>query len=230
MAQTGKHGISEVASGGESVILPEPTLRRLPWYLAYLSTLKARKVSHVSSTQIARELNVDASQIAKDLYFLNLRGKTRIGYEVAALERKLRDFLGFDLRHNAVVAGVGSLGGALMSDQGLQRYGLNVVAGVDINPELQGSTVCGIPVVSPEELPTLVKKLGVSVGILTVPFDAAQDVADELVAAGVRGLWNFTPRRIRVCSDNTVVANTSIYSHLALMYNRLATMAHSQAD
>lgn len=229
MSQTAKPATNE-APAGASMILPEPTLRRLPWYLAYLATLKARNVTHVSSTQIARELNVDASQIAKDLYFLSIRGKTRIGYEVAALESKLRDFLGFDRRHNAVIVGVGSLGAALMSDQGLQRYGLNVVAGVDIAPELQGTQVAGIPVVSPAQLPQLVKKLGVSVGILTVPFDAAQDVADELVAAGVRALWNFTPRRIRVCGDNTVVANTSIYSHLAVMYNRLATMAQTQPD
>lgn len=229
MSQTAKPAANE-APAGASMILPEPTLRRLPWYLAYLATLKARNVTHVSSTQIARELNVDASQIAKDLYFLSIRGKTRIGYEVAALESKLRDFLGFDRRHNAVIVGVGSLGAALMSDQGLQRYGLNVVAGVDIAPELQGSQVAGIPVVSPAQLPQIVKKLGVSVGILTVPFDAAQDVADELVAAGVRALWNFTPRRIRVCGDNTVVANTSIYSHLAVMYNRLATMAQTQPD
>lgn len=229
MAQSSKTADTGTPAG-VAMILPEPTLRRLPWYLAYLSTLKARKVSHVSSTQIARELNVDASQIAKDLYFLNIRGKTRIGYEVAVLESKLRDFLGFDRRHNAVIVGVGSLGAALMSDQGLQRYGLKVVAGADINPAITGTHVGGIPVVSPDQLPQLVKKLNVSIGILTVPFDAAQDVADELVAAGVRALWNFTPRRIRVCSDNTVVANTSIYSHLAVMYNRLATMAQNHPD
>lgn len=229
MAQSNKNTIADTASGA-AVILPEPTLRRLPWYLAYLATLKSKNISHVSSTQIARELNVDASQIAKDLYFLNIRGKTRIGYEVDALETKLRDFLGFDRRHNAVIVGVGSLGAALMSDQGLQRYGLNVVAGVDISPALQGTQVGGIPVVSPAQLPHLVKRLGVSVGILTVPFDAAQDVADELVAAGVRALWNFTPRRIRVCGDNTVVSNTSIYSHLAVMYNRLATMTQNHPD
>jgi len=95
-------------------ILPEPTLRRLPWYLAYVSLLRSRKVEYVSSTAIARELNVDASQIAKDLSFLNIKGKTRIGYEVAGLEAELKDFLGFDKSHNAVIVGVGSLGAALI--------------------------------------------------------------------------------------------------------------------
>ena len=72
--------------------LPEPTLRRLPWYLAYLGLLNQKGVEYISSTKISEELNVDSSQIAKDLSFLNIRGKTRIGYEVKALESKLRDF------------------------------------------------------------------------------------------------------------------------------------------
>lgn len=224
-------GISKASSPGVvAPLLPEPTLRRLPWYLAYLSTLRAKNITHVSSTQIARELNVDASQIAKDLYFLNIRGKTRIGYEVAVLERKLRAFLGFDVTHNAVLVGVGSLGAALMSDRGLQRYGLNIIAGVDIEPSLVGTEVAGIPVIAHSSLPALVKRLSVSVGIITVPFDAAQDVADELVAAGVPAIWNFTPRRIRVCGDNAVVTNTSIYSHLAVMYNRLAVLGQQLPD
>ncbi|MGN0210892.1 MAG: winged-helix domain-containing protein, partial [Muribaculaceae bacterium] len=75
--------------------LPEPTLRRLPWYLAFVSMLRAESVEYVSSTRIAEELHVDASQIAKDLSFLNIKGKTRIGYEVASLEDALRFFLGF---------------------------------------------------------------------------------------------------------------------------------------
>ena len=69
--------------------LPEPTLRRLPWYLAYLGLLNQKGVEYISSTKISEELNVDSSQIAKDLSFLNIRGKTRIGYEVKALESKL---------------------------------------------------------------------------------------------------------------------------------------------
>ncbi|MBD5192934.1 MAG: redox-sensing transcriptional repressor Rex [Bacteroides sp.] len=201
-------------------ILPEPTLRRLPWYLAYVSLLHSRGVEYVSSTAIARELNVDASQIAKDLSFLSIRGKTRIGYEVAELEKELKDFLGFDSRHNAVIMGVGSLGAALISDSGLARYGLNVVAGFDVNPRLIGSTINGIPVFSPEELPERREEFNAEIGIITVPVEVAQGVADDMVAAGIRALWNFTPVRIRT-AEGIAIENTSIYAHLAVMYNRL---------
>ena len=82
-------------------LLPEPTLRRLPWYLAYVQLLDNQHVEYVSSTQIAKEINVDASQIAKDLSFLNIKGKTRIGYEVKELTKELTDFLGFKHKHTA---------------------------------------------------------------------------------------------------------------------------------
>lgn len=200
--------------------IPEPVLRRLPWYLAYVSMLRDKKVEHVSSTNISRELNVDASQIAKDLSFLSIRGKTRIGYDVASLERELREFLGFRHSHNAVIYGAGSLGAALMRDSGLSRYGLNVVAGFDIDPALIGTDIAGVPVYSIDELDSRCRRLRAEIGIITVPVDHAQEAADSLISAGVRGLWNFTPVRIRV-AEGIVIANTSIYAHLAVMYNRL---------
>ncbi|MGM9799890.1 MAG: redox-sensing transcriptional repressor Rex [Muribaculaceae bacterium] len=201
-------------------IIPEPALRRLPWYLAYVSMLKEQKVEFVSSTQISRELKVDASQIAKDLSFLNIKGKTRIGYEVATLEKELEDFLGFRRGHNALIVGVGSLGAALIQDTGLSRYGLNIVAGFDVNPDVIGRTLCGIPVFDVKELALRRKQFSADIGIVTVPVEKAQEVADALVDAGVKALWNYTPYRIRV-ADNIVVQNTSIYAHLAVMYNRL---------
>ncbi len=201
-------------------IIPEPALRRLPWYLAYVSMLKERQVEYVSSTQISRELNVDSSQIAKDLSFLNIKGKTRIGYEVATLEKELEDFLGFRRGHNALIVGVGSLGAALIQDTGLSRYGLNIVAGFDVNPNVIGRTLCGIPVFDVKELALRRKQFSADIGIVTVPVEKAQEVADNLVDAGVKALWNYTPYRIKV-ADNIVVQNTSIYAHLAVMYNRL---------
>ncbi len=201
-------------------ILPEPTLRRLPWYLAYVTMLNSRNVEHISSTQIAKDLNVDASQIAKDLSFLNIKGKTRIGYEVKTLEMVLQDFLGFKEVHNAIIIGVGSLGGALIHDSGLSRYGLNIVAGFDVNPSIIGSKICGIPIYNISDLETKRKSLNAEIAVIAVPVDQAQNVADLTVANGIKAIWNFTPSRIKL-SGNIVVQNTSIYSHLAVMYNRL---------
>ncbi|MCM1109777.1 MAG: redox-sensing transcriptional repressor Rex [Clostridium sp.] len=201
-------------------ILPEPTLRRLPWYLAYVKLLRERGVEFVSSTAIAKELNVDSSQIAKDLSFLELRGKTRIGYEVSQLEGALRDFLGFNEPHRAIIVGVGSLGAALIADSGLSHYGLDIVAGFDIDPAVVGSTIRGVPVHDLRELESRRARLEAEIGIITVPVDQAQEVADLLVASGIKALWNFTPFRIRT-SAGIVVTNTSIYAHLAVMYNRL---------
>ncbi len=202
-------------------MLPEPTVRRLPWYLAHVSLLKARNIEYVSSTNIAKELNVDPSQIAKDLSFLNIKGKTRIGYEVATLERELQDFLGFKKVHNAAMIGVGSLGAALIRDSGLSRYGLNIVIGFDINPKIVGTSICDVPIYNISELELRAKETKAEIGIVAVPVDCAQEVADQMVSAGIKAIWNFTPFRIRV-ADDVVIQNTSIYSHLAVMYNRLA--------
>lgn len=207
--------------------LPEPTLRRLPWYLAYVSMLSANGIEYVSSTQISKELSVDASQIAKDLSFLNLKGKTRIGYEVAQLERELQDFLGFKEVHNAVIVGVGSLGAALIQDSGLSRYGLNIVAGFDINPNIAGTTLCGVPVFNVADLNSYCSRCNAEIGIVAVPVDQAQEVADHMIAAGIKALWNFTPFRIKA-GKGIVIQNTSIYSHLAVMYNRLDSQKNDE--
>lgn len=212
-----KHQITENAQ------LPEPTLRRLPWYLAYVSTLRVANVEYVSTTRIAEALSVDPSQIAKDLSFLGIRGKTRIGYLVADLEETLVTFLGFRKRHNAIMAGAGSLGAALIADSGLQRYGLNIVAGIDINPELTGRKISGVEIFRPDAVNDLVRRLDAHIGVIAVPFESAQSVSDLLVAAGVKAIWNFTPSRIRV-PEGIVISNTSIYSHLAVMYNRLSVL------
>lgn len=206
-----------------TIQLPEPTLRRLPWYLAFLSMLRMDNVEHVSTTRIAEELDVDPSRIAKDLSVLGIKGKTRIGYRVDELEAKLRDFLGFGRDHNAVMVGTGSLGAALIADSGLRRYGLNIVAGVDTNPALAGTAINGVRIYAPERLKELVAELDIRIGIVAVPVECAQAVTESICRAGIKAIWNFTPSRIRV-PDGVVVTNTSIYSHLALIYNRLSSL------
>ena len=201
-------------------LLPEPTIRRLPWYLSYVRMLDHLHVEYVSSTQISKELNVQSSQIAKDLSFLNIRGKTRIGYEVRSLLVELENFLGFNRQHDAVVIGTGSLGTALMQDHGLEHYGLNIVAGFDVRNEVIGKNLGGLPVFDINERASWQREHHVSIAILTVPVERAQETADLAIASGVTALWNFTPYRIKVPED-VVIANTSIYAHLAIIYNRM---------
>lgn len=201
-------------------LTPEPTLRRLPWYLAYVSMLRSRGVERVSSTAISKEVNVDPSQIAKDLSVLPVKGKTRIGYEVNALESALKDFLGFTHIHSAVMMGVGSLGAALLADRGLQRFGLDIVAGFDVNPEIIGTTINDVPVFDVKELAERRSAYRAEIGILAVPVEEAQSAADMLINAGVHAIWNFTPFRLSV-KPGIVIENTSIYSDLALIYSRL---------
>ena len=125
--------------------VPEPTLRRLPWYLTLLKLMKGKGEAFISSTQIAKEINVDPSQVAKDLSFVNISGKTRVGYDINALVDVLEDFLGFTSKHKAFLFGVGSLGASLLHDTGLSQYGLEIVAGFDVRGELDGSIINGIP-------------------------------------------------------------------------------------
>ena len=207
-------------------MLPEPTLRRLPWYLAYVKMLDSRHEEYVSSTQIAKRLNVDASQIAKDLSFLNIKGKTRIGYEVHPLTKAINEFLGFKHRHNAFLIGAGSLGSALIRDLGLMQFGLNIVAGFDINPDIVGKKMGDINIYNLDELPAKQRSTGVSIAIIAVPFENAQDVANKLVESNIKAIWNFTPYRIKV-PRNIVLQNTSIYSDLAIMYNRMEANANN---
>lgn len=201
-------------------ILPEPTIRRLPWYLSYVRMLDNMNVGYVSSTQISKELNVQSSQIAKDLSFLDIRGKTRIGYEVRSLVTSLEDFLGFNRHHDAVVIGTGSLGTALMQDHGLEHYGLNIVAGFDVRGDVIGKQLGGVPVFNIADLTSWQQEHGVSIAILTVPVEKAQETADLAIASGMTALWNFTPYRIKA-TEGVVIANTSIYAHLAIIYNRM---------
>ena len=200
--------------------VPEPTLRRLPWYLSVCRLLKQQGEQYVSSTRLSKETNIVASQIAKDLSCVNIVGRTRVGYEIDNLLSVLEDFLGFTRVHKAFIFGAGRLGSALLNDKGLRQFGLEVVAAFDTNPRVVGSNVAGIPVFHINELEAKMKRYDVRIGILTVPIDRAQEVADKMVVWGIKAIWNFTPLRIRV-PDDIVVQNTSLYAHLSLMFNRL---------
>ena len=200
--------------------VPEPTLRRLPWYLSNIKLMKEKGEQYVSSTQISKEINIDASQIAKDLSYVNISGRTRVGYNIDALIEVLESFLGFTNMHKAFLFGVGRLGAALLRDSGLHHFGLEIVAAFDVNPELVGKDLNGIPIFHSDDFEAKMKEYDVNIGVLTVPINIAQEITNKMVDGGIKAVWNFTPFRIRV-PENIVVQNTSLYAHLAVMFNRL---------
>jgi len=132
----------------------------------------------------------------------------------------LETFLGFTQIHKAVVFGVGSLGAALLSDSGLEQYGLKIIAGFDVKDSVVNRKVHDIPVFHNREFFERNEKIKAEIGILTVPPGYAQEVSDYMIRGGIKGIWNFTPFRIRV-SEGVVLQNTSLYAHLAVMFNRL---------
>lgn len=200
--------------------VPEPTLQRLPWYLSNAKLMQEKGETYVSSTQISKQTNIDASQVAKDLSYVKIVGRTRVGYEINTLISVLEDFWGFTRMHKAFLFGVGSLGSALLRDSGLCQFGLKIVGAFDINPELVGKEINGIPIYHSEDFEKVMEEVGVRIGVLTVPINMAQEITDKMVSGGIEAVWNFTPFRIRV-PEHIVVQNTSLYAHLAVMFNRL---------
>ncbi len=200
--------------------IPEPTLRRLPGYLSFLKALKANQVEFVSSGSIAANFKMDSTLVTKDLSYTGIKGRTKIGYNVDQLIDTIVGFLDFNKQEKAFLFGVGNLGKALIKYQGLKSYGLHIVAGFDVDPATVNTTLNDIRIYPVDEFRDLSRKLNVRLGIITTPDARAQETADLMVAWGIRAIWNFTPQSIKV-PDNIVVENTSVYSDLAVILNKL---------
>ncbi len=207
--------------------MPEPSLRRLPWYLSHVKLLYADGLTQVSSTAIARGVGLDPALVAKDLSYVSLRGRTRVGYQIQEVIEVLEQVLGFTSSHKAFLLGVGSLGSSLLADKGLKHFGLDIVAGFDVDPDIVGRNIGEVPVFHVDDIAYRMQQDNVSIAILAVPIKQAQQMSTMLSNIGVRAIWNFTPVRIQVPED-IVVQNTSMYAHLALMFSRLQLTQSSE--
>lgn len=200
--------------------IPEPTLRRLPGYLNFLKVLKANNVEFVSSGQIASGFKMDSTLVTKDLAYTGIKGRTKIGYNVDLLINTIIAFLDFNKNEKAFLFGVGNLGRALIKYEGLKSYGLHIVAAFDTDPAVVNSSLNDVKIYPLDEFRDLSRKLNVRLGIITTPDARAQEIADLTVAWGIKAIWNFTPQAIKV-PENIIVENTSVYSDLAVILNRL---------
>jgi len=158
----------------------------------------------VTSAQIAEALEIDATQVRKDFRAIGLIGTGRVGFDVCEVCRAIRTALGFNDRHLAVLVGTGHLGSSILAYNGFARYGLQIVAAFDSDGHTVGTEVAGYTVKSVRTLKPFVRKHGIKLAVVTTPLDGAQHVADRLVAAGVRAIWNFAPTRITVPPGVTV--------------------------
>ncbi|MDR1520526.1 MAG: redox-sensing transcriptional repressor Rex [Planctomycetota bacterium] len=195
---------------------PHPSIRRLPLYLRFLKQLRDAGSQKISCTRIARELDLDSTQVRKDLALTGIVGRPRIGYVLTDLVQAIEKFLGWDQRALAFLAGVGNLGRAIIGYEDFRRCGLDIVAAFDIDAGKIGGEVFGRRVYHPAEMPALTPKLGVSVGVITVPAVAAQEVADVMVKSGISGIWNFSPIRLEL-PPRVRVENALLTSSLAVL-------------
>jgi redox-sensing transcriptional repressor len=208
--------------------VPQATLRRLPVYLHLLRRHRDEGAQQVSCSDIGRELNLDPTQVRKDMEVTGTVGRPRVGFNVAALIDAIEDFLGWNKVNEAFLVGAGNLGTALLGYERLKNYGVHIVAAFDADPTLIGKEIFGRQVLSVQRLGDLVARMHVLIGIITVPGQHAQAVADMMVAAGIRAIWNFAPASLRL-PKHVIVQNEELYYSLAALSRKLAdNMKQSQ--
>lgn len=200
--------------------LSRAAAQRLSQYLRFARTL-ADADDTVSSVELAEGVGVSAAQVRRDLAALGHLGQRGVGYDAAGLVEALRKAIGVDRRWRVVLVGVGNLAKALLKYRGFAAHGFDVVGLFDTSPGTIGTTVEGLTVEPVANLTAAVKRLKAELGVLTVPAESAQLVADAAVNAGLKGLMNFAPVRIKVPPSVSVVP-----VDLAIQLEQLAFAVH----
>ncbi len=182
-------------------------IKRLPRYHRYLGDLIAAGRLRISSAELSKIMNVTASQIRQDLNCFGGFGQQGYGYNIKYLYGKISELLGVSEGYNAVIVGAGNLGRALASTRMFARRGVNRLALFDIDENIIGTEIYGIKVYSVDELFDFCKRENVDIGVLTVPKEAAHAAAKTMVAAGVKGIWNFANMELTLDDEPVVVEN-----------------------
>jgi len=208
-------------------------IRRLPRYYRQLSELQEAGVVRISSSALGKSMGLTASQIRQDLFCFGGFGQQGYGYKVDSLKEEIGEILGISRGHTLVVLGTGNLGRALIKNFKFGSNGFHLLAAFDVNEQVVGTKIAGVPVYHTASLEAFLKENPVDVGLLTVPIAAAQEMGDRLVAAGVKGIWNFTNYEIAFDPEQVVVESVHFSdSLLALSYmiSQREEQAEQQAE
>jgi redox-sensing transcriptional repressor len=178
--------------------IPNPAVRRLSLYLRQLENVESKGRRTISSKQLGESLRLTDAQVRKDLAYFGQFGHPGIGYKVEDLILELRKILGTDKTWNVVLVGAGNVGRAMSGYRGFDKKGFRVVGVFDNDPSKIGKKLGGFTIQPLAEIAQAVQQHSVKLAILAVPADSAQDVADQLIDAGIRGLLNFAPVSLSV--------------------------------
>lgn len=192
-----------------------PTIRRLPTYLYKLSEMRKAGVEIVATPELARYMNLGEIVIRKDLALTGVSGQPGVGYKVRELIEAIKSYLNWDNVSEAILVGAGSLGSALMGYEGSRSTGADHRR-LDADPAKIGTEVRERSVFDIDRLEELTRRLQVRMGIICVPADQAQDVADRMVAGGIKAIWNFANVSLKV-PDDVIVQREVIAGGLAVL-------------
>lgn len=176
----------------------------------------------VSSVLLAQHLNLNPVLVRKDLAQVSsVAGHPRTGFEVKQLLVDIDNYMGYNKLDEAILVGVGSMGRILLTNSKFAKFGLSIVVGFDKDPYLCGLQLEGKHILPMEKMESLVQRMGIRIGIITVPDDQAQDVCDQMVKCGIKAIWNFAFVPLKVPED-VLVKNENLPSSLAVLAHNLA--------
>lgn len=191
-------------------------IRRLPKYYRYLEELLEKGITRISSQELSNITGFTASQIRQDLNNFGGFGQQGYGYNVEDLHMELGKILGLEHKFNAVIVGAGNLGQAIADYKGFEDAGFKVVSIFDRNPKVIGLQIRGIEIRDVEFMPDYIKENNIEIGIITVPKESAQGIADTYIKSGIKGIWNFAPTDLNV-PDEIVVEDVRLNESLFIL-------------
>lgn len=213
----------------EERAISKAVITRLPRYYRYLGELLESGVERISSNELSIRMKVTASQIRQDLNNFGGFGQQGYGYNVKYLYTEIGRILGIDRQHNLIVIGAGNLGQAIANYANFEKRGFLIKGMFDINPRLIGLVVRGIEIRNLDDLEQFVKENHVQMAALTIPKTKAPEIADRLVAAGIKAIWNFAHVDLNV-PDDVVVENVHLSESLMRLSYRVCSMQDKEAE
>ncbi|MBQ9832808.1 MAG: redox-sensing transcriptional repressor Rex [Clostridia bacterium] len=202
-------------------------IKRMPRYYRLLNMMNEKGIESVSSSTLGDRLGLTASQVRQDFNCFGGYGQQGYGYNVKKLLAELRNILAIDREHTAIIVGAGNIGKAITRFEGLAKENIKILALFDVNQEVIGKTIADRPIYDVSELATYIKEHNVDIGIIAARKSVAQELADTMAEAGIRGIWNFAPLEI---SSDVPVENVHFVDSLITLTYKMETEDDNDED